>query len=61
MKSNVCLGIAIGMVVGMMVATVPGVQRVANDMKVLVEKDVVEPVRDFMRYKKNKSTNNVED
>lgn len=61
MKSNVCLGIAIGMVVGMMVATVPGVQCVANDMKVLVEKDVVEPVRDFMRYKKNKSTNNVED
>lgn len=61
MKCNVCLGIAIGMIAGMLVATIPCVQRVSNDVKKLVERDVVDPVKDFMREKKRKASKEIEE
>lgn len=61
MKCNVCIGIAIGMIAGMIVATVPSVQRISNDVRKLVERDVVDPVKDFMRDKKRKASKEMDD
>lgn len=61
MKCNICLGIAIGMMAGILVATIPCVQRISNDMKKLVERDVVDPVKDFMLDKKRKASKDFQD
>ena len=50
---DLCLGLAIGMVGGMVIASIPQVKVFVKDMKNVFDKDVVAPMTKMMEEKKN--------
>ncbi len=52
MVKGMCIGLAVGLVAGMALCGIPQVQRAVNDLKHVVERDVVCPLKDFIQDKK---------
>lgn len=49
-----CIGFAMGLAAGMIIACIPQVRSFAQDMKFIIEKDVVRPVQKMMKEKSDK-------
>ena len=48
---DIVIGLAVGMVVGYVLRGLPTVKKATDEIKSVIEKDVVEPIKDFIGNK----------